>query len=109
METQLESLRSEALLSIAACSDEAQIEQLRVRYLGRGGELTVLSDRMREVSKEDKPKIGKLLNETRAAVTGALEECKAALVVAQEARAFEGIEVTLPGSAFPVGALHPIT
>jgi phenylalanyl-tRNA synthetase alpha chain len=109
METQLESLRIEALSAIAACTEDAQLEQLRIRLLGRGGELTVLSERMREVSKEDKPKIGKLLNETRSAVTSALEERKAGLVAAQEARALEGVDVTLPGTAFPVGALHPIT
>jgi len=43
-------------LAIATCTDEAQVEQQRVRYLGRGGELTALTDRMREVPKEDKPK-----------------------------------------------------
>jgi phenylalanyl-tRNA synthetase alpha chain len=64
---------------------------------------------MREVSKEDKPRIGKLLNETRSAVTTTLDERKAALVAVQEAGAFSGIDVTLPGTAFPVGALHPIT
>jgi phenylalanyl-tRNA synthetase alpha chain len=109
MEAQLESLRTEALLTVAACTDEAQVEQLRIRYLGRGGELTALSDRMREVSKEDKPKIGKLLNETRSAVTAALDERRALMVAALEARAFDGLDVSLPGASFPVGALHPIT
>jgi len=109
MEAQLESLRSDAIAAILACSGESELEQLRVRFLGRGGELTALSDRMREVSKEDKPRIGKLLNETRSAVTTTLDERKAALVAVQEAGAFSGIDVTLPGTAFPVGALHPIT
>lgn len=109
METEIESLRSEALQSIAAAGDESQLEQLRVRYLGKGGGVTALSDRMREVSKEEKPRIGKLVNETRAAVTAALEAKRAGLVAAQEARVFEGVDVTLPGTAFPVGALHPIT
>lgn len=109
MEAQLESLRSDALVAVAAAADESCLEQLRVRYLGRGGELTLLSERMREVPKEDKPRFGKLLNETRFAVTEALEGRKAQLVAAQEARAFEGVDVSLPGMGFPVGAMHPIT
>ena len=109
MEAQLESLRAGALAAIAECCSEAELEQLRVRFLGRGGELTALSDRMREVPKEDKPRIGKLLNEARTAVTEAFESRKSALVAEQESAAFSGVDVTLPGVAFPVGALHPIT
>jgi phenylalanyl-tRNA synthetase alpha chain len=109
MEAPIEALRSSALAAIEAASDDAQLEQLRVRFLGKGGEITALSDRMREVPKEDKPRIGKILNETRTAVTDALEKRRALLVSEREARAFESADVSLPGTAFPVGALHPIT
>jgi phenylalanyl-tRNA synthetase alpha chain len=109
MESQLEAIRSTALSALEACRSEADLEQLRVRFLGRGGELTALSDRMREVSKEDKPRIGKLLNEVRGAVTAAFEARKASLVAEQESAAFSEVDVTLPGVAAPVGALHPIT
>ncbi len=109
MEAQIQSLATQALAEIAACADESQLEALRIRLLGKGGELTVLSDRMRELSKEDKPRIGKVLNETRAAVNAAMEARNAALTAAQETRAFEGVDVSLPGTGFSQGALHPIT
>ena len=70
MEAQIESLCSTVLKEIAACADEAQLEAVRVRLLGRGGELTAFSDRMRELSKEEKPRVGKILNESRTALIG---------------------------------------
>jgi phenylalanyl-tRNA synthetase alpha chain len=109
MEAQIESLCSNALKEISTCADEAHLEAVRVRLLGRGGELTAFSDRMRELSKEEKPRVGKVLNEARASLNSALESRKAALVAEQEQRAFAGIDVTLPGTATPTGALHPIT
>jgi phenylalanyl-tRNA synthetase alpha chain len=109
MEAQIEALRSGALAAIESVADDAHLEQLRVRFLGKGGEVTAFSDRMREVSKEDKPRIGKILNETRAAVTAALEQRRSALVAEREARAFDALDVSLPGTSFPQGALHPIT
>ena len=109
MEAQIQSLAVQALAEIAACADESQLEALRVRLLGKGGELTAFSDRMRELSKEDKPRIGKVLNETRASVNAALEARNAAMTAAQETRAFEGVDVSLPSTGFSQGALHPIT
>src|SRR5204863_5659801 len=61
------------------------------------------------VSKEDKPRLGKLLNDVRTAVTAALDERKAALQAGADAAAFAGIDVTLPGTAARLGTLHPIT
>ena len=109
MESQIQSLQTKALEAIASCIDESQLEAQRVGLLGKGGELTGFSDRMRELSKEEKPRIGKVLNEVRAAVTAALETRKAALTAEREAKIFEGVDVTLPGVSFPAGAMHPIT
>lgn len=109
MESQIQTLHIQALKAIAACVDESQLESERVRLLGRGGELTAFSDRMRELSKEEKPRVGKVLNEVRAAVTAALESRKAALTAERESKAFGGVDVSLPGISFPVGSLHPIT
>ncbi|MEI6872457.1 MAG: phenylalanine--tRNA ligase subunit alpha, partial [Verrucomicrobiota bacterium] len=109
MEAQIQSLASQALAEIAGCADESQLEATRVRLLGKGGELTALSERMRELSKEDKPKIGKVLNEARSAVTAALEARNLALTAEHETRAFEGVDVSLPGIGALQGSLHPIT
>lgn len=109
MDQQLEQLRAEALAEISAVADETALETARVKYLGRSGQITAISERMREVSKEDKPRIGKLLNEVRTAVTAALDDRKAALGAAADAKAFANVDVTLPGTAPAIGTLHPIT
>jgi phenylalanyl-tRNA synthetase alpha chain len=64
---------------------------------------------MKDVSKDDKPRIGKLLNDVRNAVTAALDERKAALLADADAAAFAGVDATLPGTASRLGSLHPIT
>jgi len=109
MDQQLEELRASALVEIAAAGDEATLEAARVKYLGRSGSITAASEGMRTVSKEDKPRIGKLLNEVRQAVTGAIDERKAALVADADKAAFAGVDLTLPGTVPAVGSLHPIT
>jgi phenylalanyl-tRNA synthetase alpha chain len=109
MDSQLDQLRTEALAAISAAADETAIEQARIRFLGQAGTLTTLSKGMKDVSKEDKPRIGKLLNDVRTAVTAALDERKAALLADADAAAFAGVDVTLPGIASRPGSLHPIT
>jgi phenylalanyl-tRNA synthetase alpha chain len=109
METQLDQLRAEALAAVAAASDEAALDAVRVKYLGQHGAVTAISKGMKDVPKEDKSRIGKLLNELRAAVTGALDAKKAALLAEADKAAFAGIDVTLPGTAGRLGTLHPIT
>ena len=109
MDDQLEALRTEALAAIDAASDEAAVEQVRIKYLGQAGALTAISKGMRDVSKEDKPRLGKLLNDVRGAITAALEDRKAALAARADAAAFVHIDVTLPGTAHRMGTLHPIT
>jgi phenylalanyl-tRNA synthetase alpha chain len=109
MEAQLQQLRDEALAEIGAVADEAALEAARVKYLGRSGTLSTISEGMRSLSKDEKPRIGKLLNETRVAVTTALDERKGALEAEAGARAFADIDVTLPGVAPGRGSMHPIT
>jgi len=109
MDAQLEQLRAEALAAIAGAADETAVEQTRIKYLGQSGTLAAVSKGMKDVSKEDKPRIGKLLNDVRNAVTAALDERKAALLADADAAAFAGVDVTLPGTVPRVGSLHPIT
>ena len=109
MDQQLAQLRTEALVEVASAADEVALEAARIKYLGRSGGITAISEGMKSLSKDDKPSIGKLLNETRNAVTAALDERKAALAANADAAAFAGIDVTLPGTAPRPGSLHPIT
>lgn len=110
MDTQLEQVRAEALEAVAAAADETAIEVARVKYLGQSGALTALSKGMKDVSKEDKPRIGKLLNEVRAAVTEAIDARKGSLQADADKAAFSGVDVTLPGTVLSrLGSIHPIT
>ncbi len=109
MEQQLEQIKQTALAEIGAAQDEAALEAARVKYLGRTGSISAASEGMRSLSKDDKPRIGKLLNEVRSAVTAALDSRKAALEAQKDAAALSGVDVTLPGTPVSIGALHPIT
>jgi len=109
MDQQLEQNRSEALAAIAAAGDEAGLEAVRVKYLGRAGSISLLSEKMKSLPKEEKPRVGKLLNEVRSAVTAALDARKEALEAKRDSKALGGIDVSLPGTALPAGSLHPIT
>lgn len=105
----LEELRDAALREIAAADDEQALEAARVGYLGRSGSISAWSDQMRSLSKEERPLVGKLLNETRNAVTAALAESGERLRGAKEAASLANIDISLPGTAAQIGALHPLT
>jgi phenylalanyl-tRNA synthetase alpha chain len=109
MEETLHALRSQALAELDASSSEPAVEAVRVKYLGRAGSISLLSEGMKTVSKEDKPRIGKLLNEVRTQVTAAIDARKAALQEARDAAAVTGLDTTLPGIPAWRGALHPMT
>ena len=99
MDAQLDQLRDEAIAAIAAAADETALDLARVKFLGQQGTLTTLSKGMKDLSKEDKPRIGKLLNDVRNVVTAALDTRKAALLADADKAAFAGVDVTLPGTA----------
>ncbi len=112
MDAQLDQLREEAIAAIAAAADETALDLARVKFLGQQGTLTSLSKGMKDLSKDDKPRIGKLLNDVRAVVTAALDTRKAALLADADKAVFAGVDVTLPGTATSFagkGSLHPIT
>ena len=67
----LEQLRDEALREIESATDEQALETTRVKYLGRSGSISAWGEQMKALSKEEKPVVGKLLNEVRNAVTAA--------------------------------------
>jgi phenylalanyl-tRNA synthetase alpha chain len=109
MEDRISSLQSEAVAAITAASDARTVADARVKYLGKQGEVTRLSEGMRDVSKEDRPRLGKLLNELRQAVTGALEQKEAEIAAAADANALASLDITLPGTVQDLGSIHPLT
>ena len=74
MQSQIDSLRLEAIAALETANDSRSLEAVRVRYLGKNGAISRLSEGMREVPKEDRPRLGKLLNELRQEVQASLEK-----------------------------------
>src|SRR3954468_17871256 len=109
MSHELEQLRDAALADVLAAGDEQALEAARVRYLGRAGTISAWAERMKSLSKEDKPLIGKLLNEARTSVTAAITERVERLRRDKEARALANIDISLPGTTAEIGTLHPLT
>lgn len=105
----LEQLRDEALREIAASPDEQALEAARVKYLGKSGSVSAWGEQMRTVPKDEKPIVGKLLNEVRNAVTAALESRVAMFRSQKESEALGKIDISLPGTPHEIGALHPLT
>jgi phenylalanyl-tRNA synthetase alpha chain len=109
MEQQVEALRGEALADIAAATDRATLEAVRIRYLGKSGAVTAISEGMRNVAKEDRPRFGKLLNDLRQAVTHALDDSERLLLEAADSAAVSSLDLSLPGTWPSPGTLHPLT
>jgi phenylalanyl-tRNA synthetase alpha chain len=105
----LEQLRDDALREIEAAPDEKSLEAVRVRYLGRNGTISAWGEQMKTLGREEKPIVGKLLNEVRNAVTGAIEECAEKFRAQKESSALGKIDISLPGTPHEIGSLHPLT
>jgi phenylalanyl-tRNA synthetase alpha chain len=109
MDSDLQSLQETALGEIQQAHSKIALENLRVKFLGKAGAVSRLSENMRNVPKEDRPRIGKLLNEIRNGVTVALDSRLVALESEGEARNLSDLDETLPGTPFRVGGIHPLT
>jgi phenylalanyl-tRNA synthetase alpha chain len=109
MSHELEQLREAALVEIAAATDEQTLDAARVRYLGRAGSISAWADRMKSLSKEERPIVGKFLNEARTAVTAAIQQNAERLRTTKEANELANIDISLPGTAAELGTLHPLT
>lgn len=109
MKNQILHIQSEALTALATVETATALEAIRVGVLGKNGTLTAVSAGMRNVSKEEKPEMGQLLNTARNAITQAIEEKQAYLVQLSDAAALAGIDLTLPSRALPQGGMHPLS
>ena len=110
MKETLEQIRREALAALSETKTAADLEALRVRYLGKKGELTALLKQMGRLSAEERPVMGQLANEVREALTEALARQQTVLeAAALHARLeAETLDVTIPGKPVEVGHKHPM-
>ena len=110
MKNQLEQIKLAAMAALDEAATPAALDELRVRYLGKKGELTAVLKQMGKLSAEERPVMGQLANAVRAQIEEKLEECKAAInaKVLEAKLAAEAIDVTIPGEEVIVGHQHPM-
>ena len=110
MREQLEQIKQNALAALDAASSPASLEELRVKLLGKKGELTAVLKQMGKLSPEERPVMGQLANAVRASIEQKLEARKADIhAAALEAKlASEAVDVTIPGDNISIGHQHPM-
>jgi len=108
MKNQIEEVKSKFLSEILSVEDEKQLEELRVKYLGRRGIIQSLFDKLREVPKEEKPALGKLLNELKELAQGKYNEKKLE-IERKKAKVESVVDLTIPGRLKYTGRKHPLT
>ena len=110
MKEQLELIRRNALAALDAAGSLAALDEQRVKWLGKKGELTAVLKMMGKLSAEERPIMGQMANAVRAEIEARLEQRKSALeAAAMEAKlASESIDVTIPGDAVVLGHQHPM-
>ena len=107
MKQDLEQLAQDALQEISSAQDDHALEEIRVRYLGRKGHLTLQLRQLGQLPPEERPAMGQLANQVKIRVSKALEERHDDLAVAGEGSG-EKLDVTLPGRRPWVGRCHPL-
>ena len=110
MREELERIRTQALADIHSALDNLSLDAVRVRVLGKKGELTALLKQMGKLSPEERPVMGQLANSVRTALEEKLEQRKSELAAAElDAKlAAEAVDVTIPGKEIEMGHQHPM-
>ncbi len=111
MKEQLLQIEKLAEKELASCKDMVNLENLRVKFLGKKGELTAILKQMGKLSAEERPIIGQLANKVREDIENKISETVKELKseLAAKRMAEETIDVTLPGKTRNLGNLHPLT
>ena len=110
MKEQLEQIKAKALADLAAAADMPALDAVRVRVLGKKGELTAVLKQMGKLSAEERPVMGQMANAVRAKLEEALEKRRAALDAAalESKLEAEAVDVTIPGKPVEMGHQHPM-
>jgi len=110
MREQLEQIKQQALVALDTATSPAELEDLRIRLLGKKGELTAVLKQMGKLSAEDRPVMGQIANTVRSTIEQKLEERKLAIhaAVLESKLAAEAIDVTVPGDPVEMGHEHPM-
>ncbi|BCN93774.1 phenylalanine--tRNA ligase alpha subunit [Thiomicrorhabdus immobilis] len=111
MQERLQNILSQAQDAVAEVTELSKLDELRVHFLGKKGELTEMMKTLGKLSAEERPKAGQVINEAKQAVQSLLNAKKKELDDAKLAQklAEETVDITLPGRDADVGSLHPVT
>ena len=110
MKELMQKLRESSIKEILDCDNAERLEAMRVRYLGKKGELTAVLRQMGSLSAEERPAMGQLANQLRADIEAAIEKRRAELSAAmmEHRLASEAVDMTLPGVDRRMGHKHPM-
>ena len=110
MKELMQKLREASIRAVLEARSVDELEQLRVKYLGKKGELTGILRQMGKLSAEERPAMGQLANRLRAEIEGALEQRRAELgrALLEQKLEDEALDVTLPGERTRLGHKHPM-
>ncbi len=111
MKNQLESIRQTAAAELASVDDAKALDALRVKYLGKKGELTAILKQMGKLSAEERPIMGQLANEVRSSIEELITSKQDEITRLETERRLmsETLDVTLPGKKQEMGSLHPLS
>lgn len=110
MKEEIQTLRQKALEEIPICKNLKELESLRIKFLGRKSKLSFLLSQIGQLSKEQRPVIGNLLNQSKKEIEKQISVRKEALLIVKQKKSKikREIDVTLPGRPVEVGAKHPL-
>lgn len=110
MQEKLKNIQDVALEEISNAKTSSEVEEIRVKYLGKKGELTTILRGMKDVSKEERPIVGKMVNEVKAVLESTLENISKEIKTKEknEKLANEVIDISLPGKKSRLGKRHPL-
>ena len=111
MKDKLKQIQQKALSAFQDAREIKDVDDLKVKFLGKKGELTAILKEMGKLSAEERPVIGQMANEVRQSIEKMLEESKKRLEAAELAHRLEAekIDVTMPGKERPEGHKHPMS
>ncbi len=111
MRAQLEQIRTAAETEMQSAASLQELDAVRVKYLGKKGELTAVLKTMGQLSPEERPKVGQAANEVREVITAGIEKRNELLKAKQQELKLktETIDVTLPGTKVEIGHRHPLS
>lgn len=111
MKTKLEEISKQGTQAFQGATEMKELEELKVKYLGKKGELTVILKEMGKLSKEERPVMGQIANEVREQLENAFETAKTTIqnAVMEKRLVSEKIDVTMPGKKRPEGHRHPMS